>query len=213
MATFTLFGLEISVYTRIVRLTLEECGFEYDFSEVDIFADSGPPADYWDKHPFGRIPCLQHGNLTLYETSAICRYINDISVNSTLQPSNIIERARMNQIIGMLDSYTYQPMVWDVFVQRISIPEEGGIGDEQVIADALNDIVVVLDQLEVSISVRNFLVGNFLSLADLHAFPMLLYFEFTPDGKAMLENYPRIFQWLSQLKLRDSVIKTQSLYG
>ena len=47
-----LLGLRISVYTRIVRLALEEKKVAYELEEVDIFADSGPPQEYLLRHPF-----------------------------------------------------------------------------------------------------------------------------------------------------------------
>ena len=65
MTGITLFGLRISVYTRIARLALEEKKIDYRLEEVDIFADEGPPADYLELHPFGRIPCLRYGDLRL----------------------------------------------------------------------------------------------------------------------------------------------------
>ena len=63
-----LHGLEISVYTRIVRLVLVEKGIPYVFSEEDIFATDGPSEDYLLLNPFGNIPTLVDNGFTLYET-------------------------------------------------------------------------------------------------------------------------------------------------
>ena len=52
------FGAKYSVYVRIVRLSLAEKGVDYELVPVDIFADGGPPTDYLDRHPFGRIPAF-----------------------------------------------------------------------------------------------------------------------------------------------------------
>jgi len=68
MSDLKLLGLRVSVYTRIARLALAEKNIAYQFDEVDIFADSGPPADYLALNPFGTIPCLRHGEFVLYET-------------------------------------------------------------------------------------------------------------------------------------------------
>jgi glutathione S-transferase len=117
-----LFGLERSVYTRISRLAFEEKGIAYGLSEVEIFGPSGVPAEHFKRHPFGRIPTLQHGPLSLYETNAITRYIDEAFVGPILQPSDAAQRARMNQAISLLDAYAYRPMVWGDFVQRVRIP-------------------------------------------------------------------------------------------
>src|SRR5262249_7248917 len=125
-AMLILYGLARSVYTRIARLVLEEKGVAYDLREVEIFGPSGVPAEHLARHPFGRIPVLAHGDLQLYETAAICRYVDEAFPGPSLQPSTPTGRARMAQIIGLLDSYAYRPMVWGVFVQRVSIPLRGG---------------------------------------------------------------------------------------
>ena len=116
MAAIKLLGLRISVYTRIARLALEEKDVDYQLEEIDIFADAGPPDEYLAHNPFGTIPCLIHGDFYLYETSAISRYIDETFPGTALQPSISAQRARMNQVISILDCHTYRPMVWDVYV-------------------------------------------------------------------------------------------------
>jgi glutathione S-transferase len=208
MADIKLQGLSISVYTRIARIALEEKGVDYELEEVDIFADAGPPADYLALNPFGAIPCLLHGDLVLYETSAITRYIDEITPTVSLQPSTPIERARMNQIIGMLDSYCYRPMIWDVYVQRIVVPAGGGEADEAGIVAALAGLRSVLKQLDQWRGEGGFLVGQALSLADLHLYPMLSYFIQTPEGNAMLDAFVHLQQWMRLMQLRHSVRAT-----
>jgi glutathione S-transferase len=61
-----LFGLERSVYTRIARLVLEEKGVPYLMQEVEIFRSDGVPVEHLQRHPFGRIPVLQHDAFSLY---------------------------------------------------------------------------------------------------------------------------------------------------
>jgi len=208
MADITLLGLRISVYTRIARLALEEKGIDYELREVDIFADDGPPADYLAQNPFGTIPTLLHDDFVLYETSAINRYLDEISPGASLQPAAPVERARMNQIIGMLDSYCYQPMVWEVYVQRVVVPTAGGAADEARIAAALPGLRRLLEQLERWRGERGFLVGKTLTLADLHLYPMLSYFVETEEGARMLDALPRLQHWLRSMRLRDSVRAT-----
>jgi glutathione S-transferase len=208
MADIQLLGLSISVYTRIARMALEEKGIAYRLEEVDVFADAGPPADYLALNPFATIPCLLHGDFVLYETSAITHYINEIAPTTDLQPSTPIERARMNQIIGMLDSYCYRPMVWDVYVQRVVVPAGGGEADEARIAAALTGLRRVLEQLDQWRGERGFLVGQAISLADLHLYPMLSYFTETAEGVAMLETFPQLQQWMRLMQLRHSVSAT-----
>ena len=195
-------GLGESVYTRIALLALEHKAVAYELHEVDVFADSGPPEDYLARHPFGMIPCLMHGDFCLYETTAITRYIDEAFQGPSMQPADTRDRARMNQIISILDSYAYRRMVWDVYVERIVVPAEGGQSDEQVIAAALPIISLVLDHLESGCTDSSFLLGTSLTLADCHAIPMLLYFVETPEGSDLLQSYPKVQQWMQAMQPR-----------
>lgn len=208
MASIKLLGLRISVYTRIARLALEEKKVDYELVEVDIFADDGPPRDYLELNPFGTIPCLLYGEFSLYETGAICRYVDEMFLGMPLQPKEPAPRARMNQIISALDSYAYRPMVWDVYVQRIVIPGSGGRADDELVASALPTIQAVLQQIEGWRGESEFLVGNAITLADLYLYPMLRYFIETGEGEAMLASYPRLQEWLTQMQTRASARAT-----
>jgi glutathione S-transferase len=208
MTTIKLLGLRISVYTRIARLAMEEKDVDYQLEEVDIFADAGPPAEYLAHNPFGTIPCLMHGDLVLYETGAISRYVDETFPGTALQPSTSAQRARMNQVISILDCYTYRPMVWDVYVQRIVVAGGGGQPDESLISAALPTLQNVLQQLDQWRDDDEFLLGDSITLADLHAYPMLRLFIETPEGVAMLESLPRLQQWMQNMQTRDSVRAT-----
>lgn len=213
MPDIRLLGLQISVYTRIARLALAEKRLDYDFEEVDIFADDGVPQDYLARNPFGTIPCLLQDDFVLYETAAITRYVDDICPGDSLQPSAPAARARMNQVIGMLDSYCYQPMIWEVYVQRVVVPAGGGEADESRIEAALPVLRLALDQLDGWRGESGFLVGESVTLADLHLYPMLAYFIDTPEGEALLTDFPRLQHWLHSMRARPSVRATPFITG
>jgi glutathione S-transferase len=212
LPTVLLFGLERSVYTRIARLALEEKEISYSLQEVEIFGAGGVPEEHLKRHPFGRIPVLQCGALSIYETSAITRYIDEAFSGPALQPSKPLSRSRMNQVIGLLDSYAYRPMVWGVFVQRVRIPLGGGAPNEAEIASSLQSAAVCLKALEVLLESAPFLAGEHISLADLHAFPILRYFCLAPEGHFMLKSHPALFRWYEVMLTRSSVSRTESQY-
>jgi glutathione S-transferase len=70
-----LYGYKLSVYAWVARFALHEKGIEYNWIEIDPFADDVDPA-YLEKHPFCRVPTLVDGDFTLYETAAITRYLD-----------------------------------------------------------------------------------------------------------------------------------------
>ncbi|HSH99189.1 MAG TPA: glutathione S-transferase family protein [Reyranella sp.] len=196
-----LHGYRYSVYLRIVRLTLAEKGVAYDRVEVNPFA-SDVPAAYLALHPFGRVPTLVHDGFVLYETGAITRYIDRALAGPALQPREPRALARMDQIIGIVDSYAYWPMVRQVFAQRVFRQGSGQPFDEAEIARGLAAAPRVLAALEP-------LVGEGApTLADLHLGAMMAYFVLAPEGAAQLQEHPRLAAWWARHSARPSFAAT-----
>jgi glutathione S-transferase len=204
--TVVLHGYHYSVYVRIVRMALLEKGLSWRHVEVDPFEDI--PASYLALNPFGRVPTLEHDGFVLFETSAIIRYIDEVFDGPRLQPEAPRERARMNQIIAVIDSYGYWPMVRQVFAQRIFAPAISNAGDEAMIADGIAKSQNVLSALENLTSDEVFLVGPSLSLADLHLAAMMAYFTQAPEGERALAAYPKLSSWWRRMAQRVSLVET-----
>ena len=198
-----LFGAPYSVYTRIVRLALEEKGLAYRLVETDIFSPSLQAA-YRERHPFSRIPAFELDGFRLYEAGAIARFIDDLRPDPRLRPADARDRARMNQAISILDSYGFRPLVLEIFVERVT----RAAPDEARIAAALGPAETCLDALEGLVD-ADFLTGAALTLADLHAVPMLAYFRLAPEGREMLGRQPRLAAWWNRMEARPSVAATR----
>jgi glutathione S-transferase len=207
-----LYGLSRSVYTRIARLALEEKGVRYTFEEVEIFGPAGVPGEHLARQPFGRIPAFAHDGFMLYETGAITRYVDEAFAGARLQPQEPHARARMNQVIGIVDSYAYRPMIWGVFVARIVAPEEGIAADEQLVAESLAKSRTCCRALEEILGSNRCFAGDELTLADVHALPILLYFAMTEEGRDTLSAHPRLRAWLDATAARASVQRTKGKF-
>lgn len=206
-----LYGAAYSVYVRAVRLALMEKGVAYRLEEVDIFADGGPPPDHVRRHPFGRIPAFEHDGFRLYETSAIIRYIDEAFPGPTLMPADRRARARVNQVLSILDNYAYRTLVWEIFVERVGRPRDGETSDEAKIARALPLARTCLAALNDIMGDGAFLAGgDRITLADLHAAPMFAYFVLAPEGQDLLAEQPSLGRWWEAMSSRPSMAATWS---
>jgi glutathione S-transferase len=178
--------------------------------EVDVFAEGGPPADYRARHPFGRIPAFEHDGFRLYEAGAISRYVDEAFPGPPLQPDAPRGRARVNQILSVLDSYAYRTLVWDIFVERVRVPAQGRQPDEARIAAALSRAETCLQALADLQGEGPWLAGPRLTLADLHAAPMLAYFTLAPEGARLLARHARLQCWWGAMSARPSMSATRS---
>ena len=75
--TFITANKNYSLWTLPVWLCLKVAGL--DFDEVTIpFSDPDARARFDDLSPTGSIPVLKHGDVTIWDSAAICEYIADL---------------------------------------------------------------------------------------------------------------------------------------
>jgi glutathione S-transferase len=209
MAEAVLYGAAYSVYTRIARLALAEKGVACRLKEVDVFAPGGPPAAHLLRHPFGRIPAFAHGEVRLYEAVAIARYVDEAFPGPALQPADAAGRARVSQIVSILDSYAFRPLVLELYVQRVLVPARGGSVDEDRITASLPAGERCLAALAALQGDAAYLAADGLTLADLHAAPMIAYATLAPEGAAMLAGHAGLARWWRRMQARPSVMATR----
>lgn len=206
--TVELFGYRHSVYVRIARLALEEKQVRYVLTEVDPFAEQ-IPEQYLAMHPFRRVPTLVHDGFVLYETGAITRYVDEAFDGPSLQPETTKQRARMQQIVSVVDSYGYWPMVRQVFAHRVFRPRVGQNADESEVARGLAGSANVLRALEKIAGAGTCLVGDQFTLADVHLAPMMSYFTAAPEAATLLGNYRRLSEWWERVACRPTMLATE----
>jgi glutathione S-transferase len=201
----TVYGAAYSTYVRTVLLALLEKGVAYDLVDIDVFAPGGPPVEYLERHPFGRIPAFEHDGFRLYEALPIARYVDEAFEGPVLQPGDIRDRARMNQILSILDNYAYRTLVWDIYVERRGGAFLGRPADENKIAQALPRARLCLEALSSLMGDAVWLAGPKPTLADLHAVPMFTYLLRTPEGLDLMRGVPPLMSWWENVSRRTSV--------
>lgn len=206
--TVTVYGADYSCYVRIVRLALEEKGVPYRLVPVDIFAEEERTPEYLARHPFGKIPAFDHDGFALYEASAISRYVDAAFDGPSLLPGDPRTSARVEQMISVCDSYIYQPLVWDVYVERLEKRSRGEKSDEDRIADGLDKAMISLAAITKLMSGKIWLAGDSVSLADLHLAPMMEFFLMTLEGRRTIASFPLLGAWWERMKRRPSMLAT-----
>src|SRR6516164_488756 len=101
------YGPNYSTYARSARLALEEKGVPYRLEEVGLIQGETTRPAHLKRHPFARVPAFEHDGFPLYETAAIERYVDETFPGPKLQPEEPKRRARMTQIVSVIDAYAY----------------------------------------------------------------------------------------------------------
>ena len=202
------YGFPRSTFVHIVRLVLIHKEVPYTFHDLE--PEMGKPS-HLALHPFNRVPILRHGDFTIYETSAIVAYLDETFPNLPLQPRSVLERARMDQWISMVNSYYYPYMIYHVSHERNVFPDLEIASDEKVVAHALPKIEVGLQVAERQLAHgKDFLLGSEFSLADYYLLPSTYGFGLTPEAKVMYPKYPAFCRWRETMEAVPAVKKLRA---
>ena len=180
MPAMTLYGFDGSTYVRTVKMLLAEKGVT-DFEQVPVDVLKGEPKqpEHLARHPFGKVPVLDHDGMRILETYAIARYLNDVLPGRSLVPATPKDRARMDEVIGVLDSYGYGALVGGVAAYHL-FPDFVGGKNQQMHHEGHRTGRKVLDYVMQTRAGSPFIAGE-LSLADLYLAPIAAYVSMTPD--------------------------------
>ena len=208
MAHPVIYGPPASTYVWSARLALAEKGVTHELVEMPFGAHGEEP--HLSRHPFAKVPAFEHDGFALYETQAIMRYVDERFAGTPLQPEDIHEWSRMNQIIGIVDAYAGPSIGGTILFNRVLVPRLfGGSPDEAAIFAALPRARLCLSEIGRLMEDHRFLAGEHVSLADLMVIPLLWYFGNVPDGRAPMAEHPKLQNWVRQMETRQSFLVTK----
>ena len=197
-ASVALLGDPRSTYTRTARIGLAEKGVKYAMQQC------GPHTpEILAVHPWGRIPVFHDGDVRLFETSAILRYLEEAFPGPTLLPQNIRDRALAEQWVSAINAYFYDLAVRRYVLQYVFKKE-----DRSVLEAAANELPDRLEFFERGYA-RPFLAGQNPTMPDYFLAPIVGYLEMFPESNAMLPRYPKLMRAHAAIKERASWKDTQ----
>jgi glutathione S-transferase len=188
MQDFVVHGIPGSPFVRAVLLTLEEKRAPYRFAHMAMGEHKQPA--HLARHPWGRIPVLDHGDFRLYETQAILRYLDAVLPEPPLRPADPREAARVDQLMNIVDWYLFQQVLAKIAFQRVLVPILGGTPDEAVIAAAMPDARLCITTLAGMLGAKSWFVGDAPTLADMMLAPTLASLAATPEGVQVMADTP-----------------------
>lgn len=204
MPTPIVYGTEFSTYVRSVRMAFEEKSAQYRLQDVSVLKGEHRQPAHLARNPFGTVPAFTHDGLELYETSPILRYIDQVCPGPALTPADPRQRARMNQIISIIDYHGYASMIGQVVVHRLFSALLPDGPDETVIRAGIPRTRLCLQEIERIKGDSPFLAGTSVSLADLYLVPIVFYLKLTPEGE-LLAPHRGLEAWWRTMSDRKSV--------
>ena len=148
---------------RVVWL-LEELGLEYEVNIMPFTKEGLKSAEHRSRHALGRVPVLEDGDISIFESGAIIDYVLERHKNGGLKPSS-----DSSEFPLYLQWYHYcegmvMPPMNQIVVQTILLPPDRR--DETVLNQAKNLLSKSLAPVNENLADKDYLIGDF-SAADL----------------------------------------------
>ena len=211
MSDIVLWGFDGSTYVRTVKMVLAEKGVtEYKQVPLNVLKGDPKTPEHRERHPFGKVPVLDHDGMRILETTAIARYLNDVLPGKSLIPSTPKDRARMDMVIGLIDFYGYGALIGGVAAYHL-FPDFVGGKNDAMRENGLENGRKVIELAMKTKGSSPFIAGD-LSLADLYLAPIAFYVSLTPDKDALF-NVPGFADWRTQMQALPSYKDTQPNLG
>jgi glutathione S-transferase len=207
MSGITIYGIPGSPFLRSVEITLKEKDAPYRLHAMAPMETKSP--EHLERHPFGRIPAFEHDGFELYETQAILRYLDQLFPAPPLTPAEPKARARMNQVIGIIECYFFPKAAAPIGFNRIIAPRLLGVpGDEQAIAEAMPLARTCFAELGRLLGDQLYFAGDSVSLADIMLAAQLDLFGECSEGRELIDGTANLKPWLGQMLERPSFVAT-----
>ncbi|KAE8807389.1 glutathione S-transferase [Hordeum vulgare] len=192
-----------------VMLFLEEVGAEYELVPVDFVAGEHKRPQHLQLNPFGQMPGFQDGDLVLFESRAIGKYIirkYGTAGLDLLGENSGIEESAMVDVWTEVEDQQYYPAISPVVFECIINPfiMGGAATNQKVVDESLERLKGVLGIYEARLEKSRYLAGDSISFADLNHIPFTFYFMTTRHA-SVFDDYPKVKAWWESLMARPAV--------
>ena len=176
---------------------LEEIGYDYKVTKVDLDKGEQFKSDFRKISPFSKIPVIidHKNNQTIFESGAILIYLADQSGKFYNQNN----RLEINQWLMAQMGYV-GPMLGQHHQFHHYNPGKSNFGEDRYFKISKR----IYEELDERLNVSKFLSGNEYTIADIATFPWIARHEWHDIGLSKFKNLTR---WYNEISMRGAVIK------
>jgi glutathione S-transferase len=159
-----LHGSSASTNYHRAAIFMKEKGIPFEFVPLDVMQGGHKSPAFLKMNPRGQIPCLEDGDVVVYESTAIIQYLERKHPPPPLLPTNDADLAlsftRQAEFLAKLDD---KNIIGSIFFKKQGIEE---LGDR--VTKLFNELQVWDGYLEN----KDYFAGTF-SIADIYVFPFV----------------------------------------
>lgn len=184
-----LYRMALSGHSHRVELFLSLLGLPCELIEMDLLAGACRTPEYLLKNPFGQVPVIEDGDVTLADSNAILVYLEGRYAPGRWLPREPVAAARVQRWLSVAAGpLAFGPAAARV-IQLFKRPDDP--------AAAVARATQLFKVMEQELAARAFLAGDAPTLADVANYS---YVARAPEGKVSLEPYPNLRGWLARVE-------------
>ncbi|CAD6555034.1 glutathione S-transferase family protein [Paraburkholderia metrosideri] len=184
-----LFTTLLSGHGHRVKLFLTLLDLPFEVVELDMKAGDNRKPDYLALNPFGQVPTIQDGNLTLFDSNAILVYLARRYGDASWLPDDAVGAAAVQRWLSLAAG----PIAYGPCTARL-VTVFGAPHDHETAKKLAVKLFDVIDQ---ELADKPFAAGEQVTIADIAAHT---YIAHAPEGGVSLEPYPNIRAWLRRVE-------------
>jgi len=190
-----------------VRFALLELGLDCEIVPVDLTKGEHRNREFLALNPYGRVPVLIDGDLTLWESHAILAYLGEKA--GKMWPTSAAGRADALRWLFFLSGHVTPPAA-ELARNRIAVKFIGGKPDEDAIARGEKALPDVIRIVEGKLAKSKWLLGNDFTLVDCAYAPIL---NITEKAGFSLAEFPNVRAYMEAIRSRSAWQETPKLPG
>lgn len=180
----------LSGHAHRVELLLRMLGLPFQTVDVDLLAGAHKKPDFLALNPFGQVPVLQDGDLTLFDSNAILVYLaKRYDTSGRWLPDDAVTAARVQQWLSVAAGQLVNGPAAARLVTLFKAP----LDHDRALATA-GQLFGVIDR---HLATRDYLAADRATIADLAVYA---YTAHAPEGGVSLEAFPHLKRWLQRVE-------------
>jgi glutathione S-transferase len=192
------YGRRSSINVQKVLWTLAELGKSFERKTVGGSFGGNDAAEFRAMNPNGLVPVLRDGDIVMFESNAIVRYLSARYGIGSLWPTDPLALAMAEQWMEWAQT-TVGPPMGALFMNQVRTPPERA--DRKVMADSEARLQSVLGFAEAALCKNDWFAGSAFSMGDI----VLGCFRWRLEGLNWRKpSTPRLDDWFARLKLRPA---------
>lgn len=184
-----LYRYPLSGHSHRVELFLSLLGLLVELIDVDLVAGAQKTPAFLEMNPFGQVPVIQDGGITLADSNAILVYLANQYADGQWLPRDPVGAAEVQRWLSVAAGL----LAYGPAAARLITVFGAPLNATEVIARA-NGLFAVMETV---LQKSAFLVGEAPTLADIANYT---YIALAPEGNISLTPYPHLRSWLARIE-------------